>query len=86
MPTPERFRVNHFKLKFIAAALIVAAFLLAAAASRHMQESAISRAPLDPPPYWAYAVNPPVSPSEASAQPDESVQLHVPGSNISFTI
>jgi len=82
MPTPERFRVNHFKLKFIAAALIVAAFLLVAAAS---QESAISRAPLDPPPYWAYAVNPPVSPSEASAQPDESVQLHVPGSKISFT-
>jgi cytochrome c553 len=85
MPTPERFRVNHFKLKFIAAALIVAAFLLAAAAFSHTQESAISRAPLDPPPYWAYAVNPPVSPSEASAQPDESVQLHVPGSKISFT-
>jgi cytochrome c553 len=85
MATPERFRVNHFKLKFIAAALIVAAFLLVAAASSHTQESAISRAPLDPPPYWAFAVNPPASPSGASAQPDESVQFHVPGSKISFT-
>ena len=62
-----------------------AAFLRTAAASNHTQQSSIPRAPLDPPPYWAYAVNPPASPSDASAQPDESAQFHVPGSKISFT-
>jgi cytochrome c553 len=75
--------VNHLKSKILAAALIAGALILAAAT--HPQQSAISRAPLDPPPYWAYAVNPPASPSDASAQPDESAQLHVPGSKISFT-
>jgi len=67
------------------ATIFAAAFLLTAAASSHTQQSAISRPLLDPPPYWAYAVNPPASPSDASAQPDESAQLHVPGSKISFT-
>ena len=72
-------------LGFCAATIFVAAFLLTAAASSPTQQSAISREPLDPPPYWAYAVNPPASPSDAPAQPDESAQLHVPGSKISFT-
>ena len=72
-------------LGFCAATIFVAAFLLTAAASSPTQQSAISREPLDPPPYWAYAVNPPASPSDTSAQPDESAQLHVPGSKISFT-
>jgi len=72
-------------LGFCAATISVAAFLLTAAASSPTQQSAISREPLDPPPYWAYAVNPPASPSDASAQPDESAQLHVPVSKISFT-
>jgi cytochrome c553 len=65
--------------------MLSAAFLLTAAASNHAQQSSISREPLDPPPYWAYAVNPPVNTADASAQPDESAPLHVPGSKISFT-
>ena len=65
--------------------MISAAFLLTAAASNHTQQSPISRPPLEPPPYWAYAVNPPSPPAGGSAQPDESTQLHVPGSKISFT-
>lgn len=84
MSSPERFRVNHFKLKFIATPFIAAAMLLAAAASNWTQ-SQISQAPIEPPPYWAYAVNAPANNSDASAQPDESAQLHVPGSKISFT-
>jgi cytochrome c553 len=72
-------------LVFYAATVSTAAFLLTAAASNHTQQSSISRAPLDPPPYWAYAVNPPTNTADASAQPDESVQLHIPGSKLSFT-
>ena len=72
-------------MSFAAATLSGASLLISAAASNHAQQSAISRQPLDPPPYWAYAVNPPPSPSDALAQPDESAQLHVPGSKTSFT-
>jgi cytochrome c553 len=74
--------VNHFKLKFIATALIAAALLLAAVASSRTQ-SQISQAPIEPPPYWAFAVNPP--PTDASAAPDETALFHVPGSKIAFT-
>jgi cytochrome c553 len=74
--------VNHFKLKFIAIALIAAALLLAAAASSRTQ-SQISQAPIEPPPYWAFAVNPP--PTDASAAPDETALFHVPGGKIAFT-
>jgi cytochrome c553 len=76
--------VQHLKLKSIAAALIGAALFLAAAASSQTQ-SQISRAPIEPPPYWAYAVNPPAPPSEASAKSDDAAPLHVPGSKLSFT-
>jgi cytochrome c553 len=75
--------VNHFQLNFIATALIAAALLLAAAAFSQNQ-SQISQAPIEPPPYWAYAVNSPAL-SDASSQPAETALLHVPGSKISFT-
>ena len=77
------FRVNRLKLKFIATAVTAAALLLAAAASSRTQ-SQISQAPSEPPPYWAFAVNPPAS-SDSSVQPDETALLHVPGSKIAFT-
>ncbi|HEV2102699.1 MAG TPA: hypothetical protein VGR58_07960 [Candidatus Acidoferrum sp.] len=77
--------MNPLKSKLLAAALCAGAVILAAAASSHTQQSAISRPPLDPPPYWAYAVNPPASPSDASPRPDETVLLRVPGSKLSFT-
>jgi cytochrome c553 len=76
------FRVNRLKLKFIAPALIAAALLLAAASSSRTQ-SQISQAPIEPPPYWAFAVNPP--PTDASAAPGETALFHVPGSKIAFT-
>ncbi len=50
-----------------------------------MQQSSISREPLDPPPYWAYAVNPPASTSEPSAKLDDSALFRVPGSKVAFT-
>jgi cytochrome c553 len=76
--------VHRLKLDSIATALIAAAFFLAATASSQIQ-SAISHPLLEPPPYWAYAVNPPTPPSDASAKPGDSAQFHVSGSKLSFT-
>jgi cytochrome c553 len=78
------FRVNHRKLKFIAAALIAAALLLAAAASSRIQSQTV-HAPIEPPPYWAYAVNPPAPPTDAPAKSDDAIPLHIAGSKLSFT-
>jgi cytochrome c553 len=78
------FRVHRLKLEFFAAALVAAALFLAAAPSSRNQ-SARSQTLTEPPPYWAYAVNPPSPPADASAKPDESALLHVPGSKIAFT-
>jgi cytochrome c553 len=76
--------VHQLKFQSLGSALLAGAFLLVVAASSQTQ-SAISHAPIEPPPYWAYAVNPPAPPSDASAQRDENALLHVPGSKISFT-
>jgi cytochrome c553 len=67
-----------------AVAISAAAFLLAAAASGQRQ-STISHTPIEPPPYWAYAVNAPAPSSDTSAPPDESALLHVPGTKVTFT-
>ena len=72
-------------LPFAAATIAVGAFLIATAASSQTQ-SAISHAPLDPPPYWAFAVNPPAPPADASAKSDETALFHVPGSKLAFTL
>ena len=77
-------RVNQFKFQSLTIALVTGAFFLAALASSQSQ-SAISHAPLDPPPYWAYAVNPPTPSPDAAAPPDESALIHVSGSKVSFT-
>jgi len=76
--------VHHLKLKSLAAALLAAALFLAAAASSQTQ-SQLSQAPIEPPPYWAYAVNPPTTATDAPAKPDETTLLRVPGSKIAFT-
>ncbi len=76
--------MNHLKLQSITVALVAGAFFLAAAASSQ-SPSAISQPLAEPPPYWAYAVNPPAPPSDASAKPDETALLHVPGSKLAFT-
>jgi cytochrome c553 len=68
---------------FAVATLSAGAFLLAATAASRTQ-SAISRPLLDPPPYWAYAVNPP-APSPDSVAPPNDASLHISGSKVSFT-
>jgi cytochrome c553 len=77
-------RVNRLKFQSLAIALIAEAFFLAAAAS-NQSPSAVPQSPIEPPPYWAYAVNPPASPSDTPAKPDETALLRVPGSKIAFT-
>ena len=76
--------MHRFKFKSAAIALIAAALFLVAAASSRTQSS-ISHPPIEPPPYWAYAVNPPSPAVDAAAKPDDDSPLHVPGSKLSFT-
>lgn len=40
----------------------------------------------EPPPYWAYAVDPPTSGSDARAKPADETPRHVPGSVAAFTL
>jgi cytochrome c553 len=42
--------------------------------------------PHEPPPYWAFVVNPPVSASDAKAKPADTTLLHVPDSEATFTV
>jgi cytochrome c553 len=74
----------HSGLPFAAVIIAAGALLLTAAASNQTQSS-LSRAPIEPPPYWAYAVNPPAPASDASSKPEESALFHVPGSKFAFT-
>jgi len=76
--------VHHLKLKSIAIVLVATGVFLAAAASSQTQ-SQLSQAPIEPPPYWAFAVNPPAPATDATAKPGETTLLHVPGSKIAFT-
>jgi cytochrome c553 len=64
--------------------LVVCAFLAATVA--WSQHSPTSRTPQEPPPYWAYPVDPPASGANASyAVPDETPR-HVPRSYMTFTL
>lgn len=76
--------MTRLKVQSLTAVLIAAAIFLIAAASSQTP-STISKPLTDPPPYWAFAVNPPAPPSDASAKPDEIAPLHVPGSKHAFT-
>jgi cytochrome c553 len=76
--------VNRLKFQSLTIALLAATLLLVVAASSRPQ-SAGSQAPIEPPPYWAYAVNPAAPATDATAKPDETSLLHVPGSKFSFT-
>jgi cytochrome c553 len=76
--------VHRFKFKSAATALVTAAIFLVAAASSRTQ-STISQPPIEAPPYWAYAVNPPASAADPAAKPDDDSPIHVPGSKRSFT-
>jgi len=77
-------RVNQIKFQSLTIALIAGAFFLASAASSQAP-STNSSSLSEPPPYWAFAVNPPASPSDSPAKPDDGTPLHVPGSRLAFT-
>jgi len=77
-------RVNRLQFQSLSVALLATALFLATAASSQTQ-SQISQAPIEPPPYWAYAVNPPGPATDASAKAGETTLLRVPGSKIAFT-
>jgi cytochrome c553 len=77
-------RVTRLKFQSLIAVLIAAATFLAATAFSQTP-STVSHPPLEPPPYWAYAVDPPASPTDAGAKPGDGASLHIPGSKISFT-
>jgi len=76
--------VNRRKLQLIALTFITGAFLLALASSSQ-SPSTISQPLAEPPPYWAYAVNPPAPPPGASPKPNDNAPLHIPGSKLTFT-
>ena len=76
--------MNYRKLNFVASPFLSGALLLAAAASSRTQ-SAGSQMPIEPPPYWAFAVDPPAPAPDASAKPDETALFHVPGSKLALT-
>ncbi|HTB93803.1 MAG TPA: c-type cytochrome [Candidatus Sulfotelmatobacter sp.] len=76
--------MNLRKLQVIAFTLASGAFLLALAA-RSQAPSTNSQPLSEPPPYWAYAVNPPAPPPDAPAKPEDTAPLHVPGSKLTFT-
>ena len=76
--------MNRRKLQLIALTFITGAFLLALASSSQ-SPSTISQPLAEPPPYWAYAVNPPAPPPGASPKPNDNAPLHIPGSKLTFT-
>ena len=76
--------MNRLKLQLISLTFITGAFLLALAAPSQ-SPSTISQPLSEPPPYWAYAVDPPAPPPGASVKPDDNAPLHIPGSKLTFT-
>ena len=48
-------------------------------------EGARARQMHEPPPYWAYAVDPESAASDASSKPADDARRHVPGSSVEFT-
>jgi cytochrome c553 len=40
----------------------------------------------EPPPYWAYAVEPETAASDAASEPVDNTPRHVPGSSLAFTL
>jgi cytochrome c553 len=77
--------MNQLKLPTIAIALVAGAFFLAAFTSSQTP-STISQPFTEPPPYWAFAVNPAAPPASASDKPGDTAPLHVPGSKLTFTL
>ena len=63
----------------------VCAFAVMALA-QHPSETYSAPASQQPPPYWAFAVDPPTPASDAAAKPADNTPRHVPGSTAAFTV
>ena len=76
---------SFFRRRSRLSALVVSALcvLLAAAGA---QNHAGKIKPQSPPPYWAYCVDPPASPSASDTKPADNTPQHVPNSTASFTL
>src|SRR5580693_3632038 len=85
LPAQSKFPGCRSWPTFAAATISAGVFLLTAAASSQTQQSEVSRPPIEPPPYWAYAVDPPASSADAAAKPGDNAPLHISGSKVSFT-
>ena len=69
--------------------LAMCAFVARAAmqtAARGQLAGAPTTASQEPPPYWAYAINPPDDGTTAAVSAPDSVPRHVPGSDAAFTV
>jgi cytochrome c553 len=70
---------------------ILTAFMLlcgigVVASARHQNTKTKAQQTHEPPPYWAYAVNPTVDASDAQSTPVDETPRHVPGSAAAFTL
>jgi len=68
-----------------AASMVICVFIVVAA-GQNQSEKTKARQAHEPPPYWAYAVDPPARASHAQAKPVDATPRHVPGSTAAFTL
>ena len=80
--TRKRHLQRQRRLPLIAALLAISAAV--AATGRNQGATTKARMMPEPPPYWAYAVNPPQKASPA--KPADNTLKHVPGSSAAFTL
>src|SRR6266536_5758424 len=74
---------------FRAATALVLAALSSAAGVRYLEaQNALEKMPSlrEPPPPWAYAINPPAEGSGTAAKPPDPTPRHVPDSEAVFTV
>jgi cytochrome c553 len=68
-----------------AASMVICAFVVVAVA-QNQTEKPKAQHMHEPPPYWAYAVEPTTDASNAQAKPVDDTRRHVPGSVAAFTL
>jgi cytochrome c553 len=79
-------RTRRCWLPISAASVAICTFVVVAAAG-NQSEKTKSQPAHEPPPYWAFTVNPPATASHRPAKkPDDHTLLHVPGSKAAFTL
>ncbi len=68
------------------AAIVLAASLLLVGAQNPASENQPANPSHEPPPYWAFAVNPPTEAPTSSPKPPDNALRHVPDSDAAFTL